>query len=225
MRLICSIIFLILSDMSLAQQTSEDFQSIPVTHEKAGIFTLAVEYGNYTITELQTLYDEGDVSAGTFLSLELLKDQDQTTREKGLEILLSAARLGFADLQHRLANEYWYGRTVPRDQNLAILWYRQSLRGGDMTTAGIWANKYDPQSTMFKEDGTLLQPDIAVQPDQVKSLMWQLVAFKMGYPASSYDVIIPRYRSELTKKEFSTAEEMADRCFNSSFEACGWQIR
>ena len=78
---------------------------------------------------------------------------------------------------------------------------------------------------MFKDDGTLLQPDVKMLPDQVRSLMWQLVAFKMGYPESSYDVIIPRYRSELSVQEFADAKAMADQCYDSGFVQCRWPER
>lgn len=78
---------------------------------------------------------------------------------------------------------------------------------------------------MFKEDGTLLHPDVAILPNMVKSLMWTLIAFKMGYPASSYKLLVPPYRKHLSDQEFTDAQAKADRCFASAFADCAWPKR
>ena len=224
-RIVGSVFFVIWANLGFAQESNDQFSSIPITMEDAISFSDYPKYLGYEVAELEQLAEAGDVAARKMLSEKWLKENDLALREQGADVLLEIAQQGYVDAQHDLASEYWFGRTISRDQNLAILWYRQALRGGSTSTAGIWANHYDTQSAMFKDDGTLLQPDVKMLPDQVKSLMWQLVAFKMGYPESSYDVIIPRYQSELSVQEFADAEAMADQCYDSGFVQCGWPER
>lgn len=252
------LILSLISGACYAQQISEDFSSIPITRERAFDRKPINDYFHFTISELQELSEQGDVSASLtlaakllferdsaqrergfelltsiadqgnvsarmLLSENLLRERDSNSRESGLNLLIPLARQGYIDAQSDLAREYWYGLTIERNQNLAILWYRQALRGGHSATAFVWSSHYKEESAMYKNDGTLLQPDIAILPDQVKALMWELVSNKL----SSYhsDIGIQRFKLQLTDQEFANAEELAAQCLNSSFSECGWPSR
>lgn len=225
MRLLFLTAFLLIAASCNARQKYPDFGSIPVTRSMTKDSDQTARYYGLSISELRALSDQGDVAAMGMLNEKLLQESDQASRTEALTLLEKLARDGYIDAQHSLAREYWYGLTAQRDQNLAILWYRQALRGGYQPTAGVWSNSYDNQSANFKEDGTLLQPDVAIQPDQVKALMWTLVSFKMGYPEQLYDLVTRRVGVGLTEQELSRAEALADRCFDSSFVECGWPRR
>jgi hypothetical protein len=209
----------------LAEEGLPDFQSLPTDRGKAMYLDARGKYGAFSRLQLQALADQGHPSAGLMLAEMLLEDPDDATRQVGLALLISLAHQRYSDAQYQPATEYWFGRTVKRDQTLAILWHRQSLRSGNISTAGIWAHMYDPQSAKLRKDGTLLQPDVAVAPDPVLSLMWHLVAFEMGYPQSSYQIIVPRYEKLLTAEEFADAKARAAKCIASSFEDCSWPER
>ncbi len=224
-RYIALFTLLLWSSQSFAQSASDPFASIPILKKPAIAFSDYPKYADLKEDELQALSKAGDVTAQMMLSEKLRKGPNAATRQAGADLLLMIAQKGYSDAQHDLASQYWFGDILKRDQALAILWYRQALRGDNTSTAGVWAHQYDNRSAMLKEDGTLLQPDVALPPDMMKSLMWNLVSFKMGYPASSYKVIVPPYRKHLSEQEFTKAVAMADACFNSAFENCGWPKR
>lgn len=142
--------------------------------------------------------------------------------EAAFAVVLPLALHGYRDAQHDVGRQMWFGHGTDRDQPGALLWYWQALRSGNLPTIGIWVSAYDTTAALLNPDGTLLQPDIAVEPDDMVPLMWHLVSFEMGQHPSRRDIYLPHYRADLSARDYARAEAMAQACVASRFVDCAW---
>lgn len=192
--------------------------SLSYSEEKA-------RFGELEADEIRALPGQDD--PGLRMALARVLDRGATPEDDAAAFALfhALALEGYFDAQYDVGRQMSFGRGTDRDQPGALLWYRQALRGGHVTTAAIWASKFDTTAAMLNPDGTLLQPDIAFAADDVVSLMWHLVAFEMGQHPSTRDILLGRYEAELSTQDYARAEAMAQSCVESAFVDCSWPRR
>lgn len=185
------------------------------------------EYKNYSNVKLRWLASKDDVAALIEQANRLYSQYNKNAYKKAFDIYMALAKRGYVDAQYDTASAYWYGNGVMQSQNTAIEWWKKSLRGGYALTASIWENRYDPQSANYKDDGTLLQPDISVQPNTEKSYMWGWIEVEMStgsYKNVIQQSLIRKYKGMPVSLQKKTIQ-IAKRCMQSDFEKCGWPRR
>ena len=167
----------------------------------------AYQSGDYETALLHwvTLANEGYADAQYYLGVMYANGEGVLENDKtAVKWYTKAAEQGDADAQYNLGNKYNDGKGVPENHKTAVHWWTKAAEQGYANAQFMYA--------------FMIQSGEGGKSDPPKAMVWALLAEKNG-KKDTVAITVPSSMT-MTELEISTAERIANECYQSNYQNC-----